>query len=221
MYLILRWLKYCTCNPNHTNITFKHLSIFSTIKCHILFHAQQNQCKQSLSSITIHTRAYRNHSPNQVPKKNQNGQKQYNCVRAAWRFIAATQKLGLVLVSPGSHVRPARQFLEKFQKPDFIYDFHVSCHPNPVCFMIESKINHNNIKHTIGNPLTWIFLSFALNLASFPLTTNVFLLLSLETTLKLHSKLTQNPPIRALYCTHTDNLTKPFLLFLISFLLSP
>jgi len=87
--------------------------------------------------------------------------------------------------------------------------------------MIQNSSSYEiTINNTSRTPLTWIFLSFALTLASFPLTTNVFLLLSLKTALKLHSKLTQNPPIRALYCTHTDNLTKPFLLLLISFLLS-
>jgi len=75
---------------------------------------------------------------------------------AARRFIADTQKLSLVLVLPGGHTQPARRFLEKFQKPDFISDFHVNCHPNPAYITIQSKLNKNNIKQSIGTPLTWI-----------------------------------------------------------------
>ncbi|QCD99409.1 hypothetical protein DEO72_LG7g690 [Vigna unguiculata] len=44
---------------------------------------------------------------------------------AARLFIIDTQKLGLVLVSLGGHARPARRFLEQFQKPDFISNFQV------------------------------------------------------------------------------------------------
>ena len=84
----------------------------------------------------------------------------------------------------------------------------------------EFIIKRYNNKSYKQNSPNLGFRSFALALASFPLTANAFLLLSLKIALSFDSKLTQNPPIRALYCTHTDNLTKPFLLLLIGFLLS-
>ena len=83
-----------------------------------------------------------------------------NCVCAAWRFIlcrqwfiADTQKLGLVHVSPG------RQFLEKFQKPDFLSVFHVNRNLNPAYITIQSIMNNRNIRQLIGTPLTWISLA--------------------------------------------------------------
>ena len=74
-----------------------------------------------------------------------------------------------------------------------------------------------DLKHTNRNSPNLNFLSLALTPASSPLITNALLLLSLKDSSQASLKLTQNSPIRALYCTHTDNLTKPSLLLLISF----
>jgi len=78
---------------------------------------------------------------------------------AARRFIDDTQKLDLVLVSPGGSCVTARRFLEKFQKPDFSSDIHIKCNPNPSSITIHSI---KKIKQSIGTPLTWFFLRLKL-----------------------------------------------------------
>jgi len=127
---------------------------------------------------------------------------------AARLFIIDTQKLGLVLVSPGGHAGPARRFLEQFQKPDFISNFQVNCHPNAAYITIQSIINHNHIKHTIGTPLTWIFLLNLLNVllpSCFPISFLFFHQFKPRTSPNTH----KHSPF-VLYSWYSLNLAKTF-----------
>jgi len=125
-----------------------------SIKSHAL---QQNQYEQSLSSITIHTRAYRNHGhilgTPKILKMAKNSIIVFvppdGSSSTARRFIASTQKLGLVLVSPGGHAWPARWFLEKI--PETRFHLWFSCKLSSQPRMLHDSIKNKSQQHQTHN----------------------------------------------------------------------